>query len=44
MGDKTFFNEPRRRQGREGKGKREEREEREEAGLTTDAVRDIRLF
>jgi hypothetical protein len=44
MADKTFFNEPRRREGREGRGKREEREEREESGLTTDAVRDIRLF
>jgi hypothetical protein len=41
MADKTFFNEPRRREGREG---REKREEREETGLTTDAVPDIRLF
>jgi hypothetical protein len=52
MGDKTFFNEPmkdalgeaaRKRSGakEEGRGKREEREE---TGLTTAAVRDIRLF
>jgi len=41
MADPTFFNEPRRRQGREGRGKIEEREG---TGLTTDAVRDIKLF